>query len=257
MTAQTVFEAQGLSVAYGQSRPVLQDVSLSLAAGRTLGLVGESGSGKTTLSRAALGLLKPSAGCVRLFGTDLATLDRRGLVALRRRVQIVFQDPYTSLNPTMSVGEAIAEPLIVNGIGDRNARRQRVAELMRLVGLDPAMASRYPTEFSGGQRQRIAIARALAPAPELIICDEPVSALDVSVQAQILNLLKRLQKDFGLSLLFVSHDLSVVRFIAHDVAVIQSGRIVENGEKRQVLDHPEHPYTVELIEAAKLRARPS
>ncbi len=248
---------EGLTVGYGRAAPVLQSVTLTLPQGETLGLVGESGSGKTTLARAVVGLVAPTAGSIRVFGADIAALDRAGRALLRRRVQMVFQDPYTSLDPTMTVGEAVAEPLVVHGLGGRAERAAWVDELMRLVGLDASIAARFPAELSGGQRQRVAIARALAPAPALVICDEPVSALDVSVQAQILNLLKRLQRELGLSLLFVSHDLSVVRFLAQRIAVIEGGRIVEDGPRVAVLDRPQHPYTRALIEAARLRARPA
>lgn len=250
-----VLEVNDLTVGYMGARPVLHGVSMSLARGETLGIVGESGSGKTTLTRAVLGLIPPTTGSVRLFGSDLATLDRRGRAGLRRRLQMVFQDPFTSLDPTMTVAEAVAEPLVVHGLGRRADRAARVAELIRLVALDESVLARYPVQLSGGQRQRVAIARALAPAPDLVLCDEPVSALDVSVQAQILNLLKKLQRQLGLSLLFVSHDLSVVRFLAHRIAVIEGGRVVEQGERTDVLDRPQHPYTRSLIEAARLRAK--
>lgn len=252
--AEPALDIDHLTVGYAGTRPVLADICLTIAPGETLGLVGESGAGKTTLSRAVLGLLSPSQGRVRVFGRDPLGANRAERKAMRRRVQMVFQDPYASLNPRMTVGTALEEPLVVHGLGRPARRRERVEELMRMVGLDPGLAGRRPAQLSGGQRQRVAIARALAVGPSLLLCDEPVSALDVSIQAQILNLLKRLQAELRLSMLFISHDLSVIRFIAHRVAVIRDGRIVEQGDKHAVLDRPAHPYTRELL-ASSLGAR--
>lgn len=258
---EAILSVRGVSAAYGASthgaRPVLHDVTLTLARGQTLGLVGESGSGKTTLSRVVLGLITPLAGEVRVFGRDIATLDAPSRKAMRRQVQMVFQDPYSSLNPYMSVRDTIAEPLRVHTFGDRAQRTERVDELLAQVGLDRSLGRRYPAQLSGGQRQRVAIARALALKPALLICDEPVSALDVSVQAQILNLLKRLQHELALAMLFISHDLSVIRFTANRIAVIQKGRIVEIGTKDQIFKAPSHPYTRELLAASMARTRRS
>jgi oligopeptide transport system ATP-binding protein len=224
-------------------------VSLSVAPGETLALVGESGSGKTTLARTILRLVDAAGGTVRFGGVDVLRADRRTLRALRRRMQIVFQDPYGSLDPRMTVGASIAEGLEIHRLAPRPDIPGRVARLLDEVGLDPAMAGRYPHEFSGGQRQRIGIARALAVDPEFLVCDEPVSALDVSVQAQVLNLLRELQARRGLAFLFIAHDLAVVRQIAHRIAVMYAGRIVEEGPRDAVLARPLHPYTRALMSA--------
>ncbi|QLH26606.1 ABC transporter ATP-binding protein [Streptomyces sp. Rer75] len=229
----------------------VDDASLTLHAGETLGIVGESGSGKSTLARLLAHAHPADGGTIRLRGEDVTRPSRTALRALRRQVQMVFQDPYASLNPRMTVGDIIGEPLLVHGLHpDRAARAQRVAELLELVGLDPAAADRLPRAFSGGQRQRIGIARALAPEPSVLLCDEPVSALDVSVQAQIVNLLADLQRDLGLALLFIAHDLAVVRQVSHRIAVMHRGRIVETGPADEVCVNPRHPYTSALLAAA-------
>ncbi|MBK9028831.1 MAG: ABC transporter ATP-binding protein [Propionivibrio sp.] len=235
-------------------------VSLDLVRGRTLALVGESGCGKTTVGKAILQLIKPTAGSAQLDGRELCGLSRGELRPLRRRMQMIFQDPFASLNPRLSVGEIIGEGMSALGVNTQSEGREAaIAALLQQVGLDPAAASRYPHEFSGGQRQRVAIARALAVQPELIVCDEPTSALDVSVQAQILNLLKALQDDLGLAYLFITHNFAVVDYLAHEVAVMYLGRIVERGLVDEVLRSPQHPYTQALLSAVpspRLDAQP-
>jgi len=224
-------------------------VSFRVDAGETLALVGESGCGKSTVSRLALRLIEPDAGRIRFEGHDLLALDANELRAFRRQAQIIFQDPYASLNPRMTVGQILSEPLALHNLVPQAGRRARVEEILTLVGLEPRFARRYPHEFSGGQRQRIAIARALAVEPKLIICDEPVSALDVSIRSQILNLLRDLQQRLGLSYIFVSHDLAVVKHIADRVAVMNLGSIVETAETQALFAAPRHPYSRALLSA--------
>jgi ABC-type oligopeptide transport system ATPase subunit len=224
-------------------------VSFSIPEGKTLGLVGESGSGKSTTGYCILQLTKPTAGSIRFQGKELTELKGEELRKMRQNMQIVFQDPYSSLDPRMTVGNIVAEPLEVHGLGTRRGRRETVRRLLEVVGFNPNYTNRYPHEFSGGQRQRIGVARALALNPKLIVCDEPVSALDVSIQAQILNLLKDLQRDFGLTYLFISHDLAVVRTMADEIAVMNKGKLVEVGPAEQVYSNPKDEYTKALFTA--------
>jgi peptide/nickel transport system ATP-binding protein len=266
MTAPPLVEAQGLTRAFDVSKPWLERAlsgagratltavdaaSFSIARGETLALVGESGSGKSTLARMTVGLLAPTAGRVTIDGIDMwAPQRRRQRQRQRRRLQMIFQDPFASLNPRWRVARIIAEPIEAFGLAkDRSETRHRVAELLRLVGLDPADGAKYPHEFSGGQRQRICIARALASSPDFVVCDEPTSALDVSVQAQILNLMRDLQDRLGLSYLFISHNLAVVRHMASRIGVMYLGRIVETAPAAELFEAPRHPYTRMLLDA--------
>ncbi|MCX9157016.1 ABC transporter ATP-binding protein [Niveibacterium sp. 24ML] len=259
-SGDTLLEVKALQVHFPIKRGVFQrtvghvkavdGVSLTLKAGRTLALVGESGCGKTTAGKAILRLIEPTGGSAALGGADIGALDGAALRAMRSKMQMVFQDPFGSLNPRLRVAEIIDEGMAALGIGgDLAARRDRILQIMQQVGLRPEMADRYPHEFSGGQRQRIAVARALAVSPQLIVCDEPTSALDVSVQAQILNLLQELQSELGLAFLFITHNIGVVEYLAHDVAVMYLGRIVEQGSAEEVLKSPRHPYTQALLAA--------
>jgi len=243
---------RGLFERSGATVKAVDGVDFEIAESETLGLVGETGSGKTTAGYCVAALLRPTTGQITFMGRELPGLRGPELRRLRRQLQIVFQDPYSSLDPRLPVGRSVEEPLNAHGIDTRRGRRARVSALLDEVGFDPDLANRYPHEFSGGQRQRIAIARAIALRPKLVVCDEPVSALDVSIQAQILNLLKDLQRDLGLTYLFISHDLAVVRTMCDRVAVMRDGRIVETGAAEDVYTHPTHPYTIELLESVPL-----
>jgi oligopeptide/dipeptide ABC transporter ATP-binding protein len=224
----------------------VEDISFNVRRGETLGIVGESGCGKTTTARLILRLVDPTSGTIRFDGEDISRVSQRRLRPLRREMQMIFQDPYSSLNPRKTVGQIVGAPFAIHGV--KNSKT-RVQELLETVGLSPEHYNRYPHEFSGGQRQRIGVARALALSPKLIVCDEPVSALDVSIQAQVLNLLRSLQSDFHLTYVFISHDLSVIRQIADRVAVMYLGRIVEFGSSEAIYEHPKHPYTAALLSA--------
>ncbi|WP_062077189.1 ATP-binding cassette domain-containing protein [Demequina globuliformis] len=252
-----LLEGRDLKVSYPvrgfRRKPIeiVHGVNFSVAPGETLGIVGESGSGKTTIGRAILGLALVTGGTVNFDGRDISHLGGAARRALAKDIQVVFQDPYSSLNPSLTIGETLAEPLIVQG-WDKQAATKRVLELLDRVGLPKNAAARLPREFSGGQRQRVAIARALAPEPRLIVCDEPVSALDLSTQAKVMELLLDIQREMGVAYIFVSHDLAVVRHISHRVGVVYKGEIVEQGPVREVTTHPENPYTQRLLLAAPI-----
>lgn len=258
---EALVSVRGLEVTFkvrapGRGRRVplyaVNGIDLDIRRGETLGLVGESGCGKSTTGRAILQLIRPSNGSVRFDGAELTTFSSDELRKQRRRMQLIFQDPYASLNPRMTVGDLIAEPLVVHRIGSRAEQQRRVDELMSRVGLSLSSADRYPHEFSGGQRQRIGIARALVLDPDFVVADEPVSALDVSIQAQTINLLESLQREFSLTYLFIAHDLAVVRHLSTRVAVMYLGKVVEIGDRNQIFEAPRHPYTHALMSAAPI-----
>jgi oligopeptide transport system ATP-binding protein len=246
-----LIEIASLTKRYGDTA-ALDGIDLTIHRGEVLGLVGESGSGKSTLAKLLVGLERPTGGSIRYDGRDIATLSRRERQQMRCKMQMIFQDPYASLNPRMTVEQIVGEGLEIHNLRPKAQRRDRIIELLDLVGLGPETLRRYPHEFSGGQRQRIGIARALAPEPEFLICDEPTSALDLSVQAQVVNLLQTLRKEMGLTYLFISHDLSVVRALADRIGVMYRGRIVEIGPARKIFGYPRHPYTKMLLSAIPL-----
>ncbi|GLX51568.1 ABC transporter ATP-binding protein [Streptomyces hygroscopicus subsp. hygroscopicus] len=260
-SSEPILEVSGLVKHYPLTRGVVfrkrigavravDGVDFTLGRGETLGIVGESGCGKSTVAKLLCNLERPTAGSIRFKGEDITRLSGRALKAVRRNIQMVFQDPYTSLNPRMTVGDIVGEPYEIHPeAAPKGDRRRRVRELLDVVGLDPEYVNRYPHQFSGGQRQRIGIARGLALRPEIIVADEPVSALDVSVQAQVINLLDRLQAEFDLSYVFIAHDLSIVRHISDRIGVMYLGRIVETGREEEIYEHPTHPYTQALLSA--------
>ena len=251
--SDTILEVRGLKKYFSTPKGMLQavdDVSFTVERGKTLGIVGESGCGKSTTGRSILRLIEPTAGEVFFEGRNIAKLSKKEMRKLRKDMQIIFQDPFSSVDPRMSVGEIIAEPIRINGlIKDKAELEKRVAELMDIVGLAPRLINSYPHELGGGQRQRIGIARALALNPKFIVCDEPVSALDVSIQAQILNLLKQLQKDMGLTYIFITHNLSVVNHFSDDIAVMYLGKVIEKAPAEELFANPIHPYTKALLSA--------
>ena len=252
LTPEPVLAVDDLTVRFATARGTVQavsGVSLALAPGETLGLVGESGCGKSTLGRAIVRLVEPASGRIRLAGTDITHVPRHRLRTARRKAQMVFQDPFASLDPRWTVGELIAEPLHIHGIGTRAERRARVADLLRKVGLPQDAAERTPHQFSGGQRQRIGIARALTLQPKVLVADEPVSALDVSIQAQVINLLQDIQREFGVAFLFIAHDLAIVRHFCPEIAVMYLGKIVEIGDRDSIYGNAHHPYTQALLSA--------
>ena len=246
------YPARGVQRQLGSVVHAVDGVSFEIAAGETLGLVGETGCGKSTVARLVTRLLEPTSGRIELEGIDITHWSRRKLRPLRRDVQIVFQDPYSSLNPRRRVGSIVEAPLRAHRIGKRQERRRRVQDVLRLVGLEPSHADRYPHQFSGGQRQRVGLARALATNPRLVVADEPVSALDVSIQAQVLNLIDDLRHEFGLALLFISHDVSVVRHVSDRIAVMYLGKLVEIAETERLFSAPAHPYTAALLSAVPI-----
>ena len=246
------FPARGVTRQRGAVVHAVDGVSFEIRLGQTLGLVGETGCGKSTVARLVTRLLEPTSGRIEYQGTDITHWSRRRLRPLRRQIQIIFQDPYSSLNPRRRVGSIVGDPLRAHGIGGRSEQQRRVAEILQLVGLDPTHADRYPHQFSGGQRQRVGVARAIVTNPRLVVADEPVSALDVSIQAQILNLVADLRTEFGLALLFISHDVSVVRHVSDRVAVMYLGKIVELAETERLFSAPAHPYTAGLLAAVPL-----
>lgn len=258
--AAPLLEVEGLQKHFQVRRSFLQSsmgviravdgVDFKILPNQTLGLVGESGCGKSTVARMILRLLIPDGGTIRFKGKEISTYSERRFKPIRKQMQMIFQDPYSSLNPRMTVAQSIGEGVRIAGIKERSKQRQRIKQLLEMVGMPSASADRYPHEFSGGQRQRIGIARALSVSPQLILCDEPISALDVSIQAQIINLLKDLQSELGLSYLFISHDLNVVSYICDDVNVMYRGRIVESAPASILFDDPRHPYTLKLLAAA-------
>jgi oligopeptide transport system ATP-binding protein len=257
--AEPILQVQGLKKYFLVKKGFLQrvgghiravdGVDLTVPSRQTLGLVGESGCGKSTVARLIMRLLDPDTGTIRFDGREIAQLDQRRLKPMRRQIQMIFQDPYSSLNPRMTVAQSIGEGVRIAGIRDKHQQRRRVQKLLEMVGMPAVSADRYPHEFSGGQRQRVGIARALSVSPRLILCDEPISALDVSIQAQIINLLKDLQQELGLSYLFISHDLNVVSYICDQVCVMYRGRIVESAPAADLFDDPRHPYTLKLLAA--------
>lgn len=248
-----ILEVKDLHVVYKSLKNefhALKGVSLAINPGETVGLVGESGSGKTTIGKAVLGQTPVTEGKISFKGEDITTAGRSRRQQLGKELQVVFQDPYSSLNPARTIGQTLSEPLLTDRTLTKEAMRAKIADILKRVGMPTDTAERYPGQFSGGQRQRIAIARAVIGRPKLIVCDEPVSALDLSVQAQVLNLLNELQRDLGLSMLFISHDLTVVRHVSHRTVVLYRGEIVEQGEAQQVHGDPQHPYTKALIDAS-------